>query len=215
MPVTPELEFSKVRIEALSDAVFAIVMTLLVIEIKIPEVHGNITSTVLLDELKHTIPLLSSYFLTFAVLSALWLSHHFLFHTIAKNIDRSLVQLNVIFLSFVSLIPFSSHFLGTYFQNEIAIVIFGLNTLAAYISMYLMRIYALKTPHIENGELTTRIIKQGKVRTIVNLSCTILGVIFGFFNTWIGIIFLLIPVMFNVIPGSLNKLERIFGFELK
>jgi uncharacterized membrane protein len=214
MPTLPEILFSKNRLEALSDGVFAIVMTLLVIEIKVPELTGKIDSTKLLHELEHTFPLLISYFLTFAVLSALWLAHHFLFHTVAKTIDRNLIQLNVIFLSFISLIPFSSHFLGLYFDQPLAIVIFGLNTLAAYLAIFAIRNYAMKAPHIENGELSTRVIEQGNARIAANIIFTVLGVAAGFFSTWLGILFLLLPVALNVIPGSLNWLEKIFGFEL-
>jgi uncharacterized membrane protein len=214
MPTIPEISLNKNRLEALSDGVFAIVMTLLVIEIKVPELTGKIDTAKLIKELEHSAPLFISYFLTFAVISVLWLSHHFLFHSYAKSIDRGIIQLNVIFLAFISLIPFSSHFLGLYFNQPLAIAIFGFNALLAYGMIYIMRSYAIRTKHIETAELPKRVTKQGTIRMLTNIICTLVGIGFGIFNTWVGIFFLLLPVFFNAVPGSLNFLEKIFGFDI-
>jgi uncharacterized membrane protein len=208
------LFLNKNRLEALSDGVFAIVMTLLVIEIKVPEIIEKINTAHLLEELTHLRPIFISYFLTFAIISVLWLAHHFLFHGYAKTINRGLVQLNVVFLSFLSLIPFSSHFLGTYLDQPLAIVIFGTNMLLAYLMIFIMQFYILNSKDVENNVLSLRIIRQGRVRMLANLICTFFGIGFGLLNPYLGIVLFIIPVIFNAVPGILNKLEKIFGFEL-
>ena len=214
MSQLPEYSLNKARLEALSDGVFAIVMTLLVIEIKVPELITKIDTSHLLEEMTHLQPLFVSYFLTFAIISVLWMAHHFLFHTYAKNIDRVVVQLNVIFLSFLSLIPFSSHFLGRYLDQPLAIVIFGINTFFAYLLILIMQQYILRAKNIENGNVPERVYKQGIIRQAMNLGCTFFGIGFGLFNPTIGVILFLLPVVFNAIPGLLSGLEKVFGFEI-
>jgi uncharacterized membrane protein len=214
MSVLPEMSLNKNRLEGLSDAVFAIVMTLLVIEIKVPELASKINTEHLLEELQHLQPIFISYFLTFAIISVLWLAHHFLFHGYAKNIDRVLVQINVIFLSFLSLIPFSSHFLGRYIDQPLAIAIFGINTFLTYLMILIMQQYIIKTDHIENNELPKRVLKQGRIRMAVNLAFSFFGIGFGLLNPYLGVVLFVFPVIFNSIPGILSKLERLFGFEL-
>jgi uncharacterized membrane protein len=217
-PKTSEISLNKTRLEALSDGVFAIVLTLLVIEIKVPElhdIHSEINTATLLGELSKSVPLFLSYFVTCAIISVLWLAHHFLFHLWAKNIDRTIVMINALFLSIVALIPFSSHFLGSYFDQPVAIVIFGVNAIAAYILVYFMQSYIMKTPHIENNTLTPRIYRQGRIRQFLNISFTLLGMVIGVFNTYIGIFCFLFPVFFNAIPGLLNFVERTLKLEIK
>jgi uncharacterized membrane protein len=205
---------TKQRLEALSDGVFAIVMTLLVIEIKVPEKIKEVDSSKLIDALVHEKGLFLSYFLTFAIISVLWQAHHFLFNNYAKNINRWLIVLNTTFLSFISLIPFSSHFLGVYFDQPIAVLIFGLNTLIAYALIRIMNLYILNSFEIQNHKVELRIRRQASFRSAVNFVFTILGMLFAFVNTSFAIFLFLIPVLFNFIPGLLNALEKLFGFEL-
>ena len=215
----PELAMNKSRLEALSDGVFAIVMTLLVIEIKVPEINhtslDKIDTNELIRALAGYTPIFISYFLTFAIISVLWLSHHFLLHQYAKNIDRYIIQLNALFLCFVSLIPFSSHFLGVYFDQPLALAIFGTNMLVSYTMIYIMQQYILRATHIENAQLPSRILKQGKIRMAVNIGFSGIGIILGLINTNLGLICLIIPVIFTVIPGMLTRVERLLGIEIR
>ena len=215
----PEIAMNKSRLEALSDGVFAIVMTLLVIEIKVPEISHHITRQITTGDLVNALggytPIFISYFLTFAIISVLWLSHHFLLHQYAKNIDRYIIQLNALFLCFVSLIPFSSHFLGVYFNQPLALAIFGTNMLVSYTMIYIMQQYILRAKHIENTQLPSRILKQGKIRMAVNIGFSGAGIVFGLINTNLGLICLIIPVIFTVIPGMLTRVEGLFGIEIR
>jgi uncharacterized membrane protein len=205
---------TKQRLEALSDGVFAIVMTLLVIEIKVPEKIEKVNTAKLIDALLHEKSLFISYFLTFAIISVLWQAHHFLFNNYAKNINRWVIVLNTTFLSIISLIPFSSHFLGVYFDQPVAVIVFGLNTLFAYILIRAMNLYILNSKEIQNHDVELRIRRQASFRSAVNFVFTILGIGAAFLNTYLAIFLFLIPVLFNFIPGLLNALEKLFGFEL-
>lgn len=111
---------NKSRLEAFSDGIFAIIITILVLEIKIPELGPTVTNMELWYALSQYSHILMGYFLSVAVIGMFWLRHHFMFHITAKNIDRWVIQLNIIFLSILALIPFSAGLLGTYPRLEVA-----------------------------------------------------------------------------------------------
>ncbi len=102
---------NKTRLENLTDGVFAIILTLLVLELKIPEhaTHAN-----LMEALYDMIPTFFAYILVCGTLTTYWFAHHYLITIFAKHISRTLVNANIIFLVFLSLLPFSANLLGQY-----------------------------------------------------------------------------------------------------
>ena len=112
------------RLDQLSDGIFAIVMTILVFEIRVPEYMGLVSEQTLINSLLSIYPLLLSYLLSFSLLFTYWRSHHIIASVLAKNIDVQFTNLSGIFLFLVALVPFSSHFLGRYIYSETAIVFF-------------------------------------------------------------------------------------------
>ncbi len=127
------IHLSKHRLEALADGVFAIAVTLIVLEIKVPELARTASLADVAHALKPQMPALFAYLLTFMICGTFWFLHQMSFHWIA-HVDRPLVFANIFFLMFVSLMPFSTsmfaHFMGNsiglmfYFGNAAAIGIF-------------------------------------------------------------------------------------------
>jgi uncharacterized membrane protein len=105
--------YSKGRIEALSDGVFAIAMTLLALEIKVPELPRTATTGEILHALKDHGPILFAFFVTFMLAGQFWLWHHAAFHY-TRRADRFIALLNIISLMFVSLLPFTTAMLGSF-----------------------------------------------------------------------------------------------------
>jgi len=101
------------RLEFLTDGVFAIVMTLLVLEISIPEIAHPSLQVELPRRLLELWPKLYSYLLSFFVLGTLWTLHHRSFHSIKRS-DNVLLWLNIFFLMFVALMPFTTSIVGNY-----------------------------------------------------------------------------------------------------
>lgn len=127
------LTLSKSRIEALSDGVFAIAMTLLVLELKIPDLPKDVSQAELLARLREMLPHFYSYALTFILSGVFWIFHHFTFHFI-RHTTRLLLWLNTIFLMFVSLLPFSTHFMADFMHHSVAqMFYFGNQTMLAMI----------------------------------------------------------------------------------
>jgi uncharacterized membrane protein len=214
--VMTNTNMNKNRLEAFSDGIFAIIITLTVFEIKVPELQfAELSNELLRNKVLSLAPNFASFFLTVAVVAMFWLSHHFLFSLYAKNIDRVLTQLNFAYLAFLSLIPFSASLLGKYPSLPFAVIAYGFNILSVLMISWAMINYALISPQIENGEITSRTLKQGKIRLNFALICTGFGILMGFWNTPIAIVLYLFPVVFTNIPGMLTFCEKLFGFEIK
>ena len=109
----PTRLYNKHRIEALGDGIFAVAMTLLVIELKLPE-HGTVHSNIdLMNAVGQLIPKFIAWFISFFVLALFWLGHHRLFHYV-RHVDGKLLAFSLLQLGFVSLMPFASALSGEY-----------------------------------------------------------------------------------------------------
>lgn len=130
-----EVEFS--RVVAFSDGVFAIAITLLVLGLEVPAGHD------LGDELRKRTDELYAYALSFAVLGSLWLSHH-RFYGLLARFDGRLIALNLIYLAFVALVPFTSDLLGDYSSETSAVIIYAVVIAAISITFSIQIRYAFR-----------------------------------------------------------------------
>jgi uncharacterized membrane protein len=117
------LTLSKHRIEALTDGIFAIVMTLIVLEIKVPELERHASNGEIVEKLGGIGAHLLSFFLTFVLAGLFWFLHHTLTQFV-RHMTRPLILLNLVFLMFVSLLPFSAAMLGRFLHAPIAVQIY-------------------------------------------------------------------------------------------
>lgn len=101
------LMLGKSRIEALSDGVFAITMTLLVLKLEVPEVMHHSSNEQMLQQLLALGPAFATYVVTFLIAGGFWFLHHLTFHFI-RHVNGVLVWINLIFLMLVALLPFSA-----------------------------------------------------------------------------------------------------------
>jgi len=112
-PVETPTGLSKHRLEALTDGVFAVAMTLLVIELKLPEDVAVHDQAELAHGLVRLIPTFVAWIISFFVLAIFWFTQHRLFHFV-RTIDGKLLSLNIVYLGLVSLMPFSCALTGKY-----------------------------------------------------------------------------------------------------
>ena len=140
-------EFQLERMILFSDAVFAIAITLLVIEIKIPEEHEAVSDKKLLYALGHLIPKFIGFFISFMLIGIYWTVHHRMFGFVT-NYTRKLLLLNLVFLFFVALMPFSTGFYSEYagpdlirHQLKVPLTFYVLNFCCVGFVNYLMWVY--------------------------------------------------------------------------
>ena len=118
--------WSKHRVEGLTDGIFAVAMTLLVIELKVPDPHLIHSQQELSQALADLTPKALSWVISFLVLATFWISHHRLFHYV-RQVDTGLLWRNIWQLMFVSLMPFSAALLGEFATTNIAQVAYNGN----------------------------------------------------------------------------------------
>jgi uncharacterized membrane protein len=142
----------KTRLEAFSDGVFAIAITLLIIEVRVPDSHAGD----LARDLANQWPSYAAFVVSFAIIGIIWVNHHDIFERIVI-VDRSLLFLNLLLLLTVAFLPFPTALLGDYIREgdnaHIAAAVYGANmTLIglAFIAMwtYLIRVPTLLTPEV-------------------------------------------------------------------
>ena len=127
-----EIEFS--RIVAFSDGVFAIAITLLVLSLHIPEqLHGESLGSALGDQRQD----LLAYAISFAVIGRFWVIHHRFFGDVT-GFDGRLLGLNILYLAWIVLIPFSSEVLGDHGGDTDAIVLYAVNLAAVALLGWVM-----------------------------------------------------------------------------
>ena len=150
-------ELRLTRIEAFSDGVFAIVVTLLVLELKVPALKDHASVSELAYALVDLLPNFLSWLISFIIVCKFWLNHHHLLG-LARHANYAMVWLNSIFLMGQSFIPFPTALMGEYHDNPLAVSFFGgvfaVNTLLflalhAYIVRNLLEpeLAALQDPH--------------------------------------------------------------------
>lgn len=121
------LPLSKVRLEALTDGIFAVTMTLLVLDLKLPELADDELPTVA-AALQRMLGRFDDYLVSFAVLCVFWIAHLRLMRRI-HDPDLLFAALNLAFLLFTTLVPPLTAFVGNYPANPIAAVCYGANLL--------------------------------------------------------------------------------------
>ena len=146
------------RTVAFSDGVFAISITLLVLSLEIPKLgHG--------EPLDHALSNLSdnftSYFIGFAVIGLFWIGHHYFFNSL-RGFDGRMLWLNLLYLSFIGLMPFTTALLGNYGDDPSALTAYAINVALAGLADALMVVVALRAHLLEpqmqarGGELIAR-----------------------------------------------------------
>ncbi len=112
------------RIVNLSDGVFAIAITLLILDIRVPEIPEGMVATELPGELLALWPKYLGYLLSFLGISVFWNIHNSIFRSI-RSYDRGLIWLNFLFLMFVAFLPFPTSLLGEYGNYQLPVAIYA------------------------------------------------------------------------------------------
>ena len=207
---------NKLRLEAMSDGVFAIAMTLLVFQVHIPTIPDGAYSVLgLWNALIDILPLISSYVVSFTVIAMYWTSHHAMFHFFTKSVNRTLVQINFLYLMLLAFVPFSTELLGTYSTNILALWVYGANIIALGSTAYGMFMYAIHSHEVDMHDVPHRTITQAKIRILLTPSFALLSMFVAFISTPLAFLLFVFPVIFNLIPGSLDRSERFLGITIR
>jgi len=205
----------KTRLINLSDGTFAIILTLLVFDIRVPDEAVIDSNASFLLQLAHLSPLFIAYVVSFAVLVMFWMSHNFFYEYLDRTINRLVILLNMLFLATLAFIPFTARLLGEHTDVPLVVAVYGLNVFLIGFVFNALFEYALAAKDIHTDAMSSRIRKQSRIRRLVTMSFSLLGIALSFVSIPFALACYAFPIVFNVIPGSLNTVERLLGIELK
>ena len=139
-------EFQLERLILFTDAVFAIAITLLAIEIRFPELHRLPSDADIWRGLGELLPKFMGFLIGFAIIAQYWTAHHRIFRFV-RNYDTRLLWLNILFLLFIVLMPFSSGLFSSYGIVRAAFIIYASNIMLAGLAQVLLLRYLLSPAH--------------------------------------------------------------------
>ena len=197
------------RLHALTDGIFAIVMTLLVLELRVPVIE-HASNKQLLDVLVKDKAVFVSYPISFTLLFIYWRAHNFIISTMAKNLDVNIVNLNMLFLLLVGIVPFTTHFMGSYSNTQVGITIYALNIVFIGLNLAAMRAYVDKSPNIESEERTAEQRQTAYIRLFTPIVCSALAIPASFFSTSLALGILLFAVVFNLFNNAADMIRKVF-----
>jgi uncharacterized membrane protein len=200
--------FNKNRVEAFSDGIFAIIITLLVLEIKVPHIHEHHSANELKLALLGLFPKFLSWIISFFTVAVIWVNHHRIFKQL-RQLDNGIFWWNAVLLMWTSFIPFPTAVIGDYPDNQISIVLYGLVMSLMALSFTLMRLYAIRNPQVLDNVVNIKAFKTGtRYSLLFGPVMYLSGVAVGFLNPFLAFaVYLGIPVYFIFSENRKQQIE--------
>lgn len=195
---TQSIGLGKSRIEALTDGVFATLMTVLVLTLALPSGPGSLIER--LWSLRYNI---LTYAMSFIVLGVFWVGHHNQFHYI-RGSNRVFLWLNVLFMMSVGLLPFSTSVLGSNFLRRSAVIIYGLNLILAGSATYLIWWYATRNHKLVDPDLDSHLVRAVKNRILTGPAIDIIAIGFSFLLPVVSVILYFSTMVYFILPGHID-----------
>ena len=196
----------KNRLETLVDGVFAIAMTILVLELRAPQTLGPGGLAQGLVDLGSRF---ATFLISFIVLGVYWFAHHQVFHFVLR-VNRTLVWLNILFLMGIALVPFAASVMGAYTNDPIALSLYGgvLGLLAAL--GYLIWWYISGDRGLIEPGLDPALVHKVRVWLAIGPVITPVAIAVSFVSTTVALlIYLTLPVVFIFFNPVSRYLERL------
>jgi len=192
------------RVEAFSDGVFAIIVTLLVLELKGPALTDHNSVSELSGRLIELAPKFLSWLISFIIVCKFWLNQHQVL-AMAKYANYGLIWLNSIFLMFQSFVPFPTALMGEYPENPLAVSFFGCVLAFNTVLFILLHAYVLRhlaKPELAAGRDPRIIVKSMIVKSMIGPAFYALGAASAWVNVHAAFaLYLLTPLFFITPPG--------------
>ena len=186
------------RLEAFSDGVLAIIITIMVLELEAPEDTS-------LEALTPKLPIFISYLLSFIYVGIYWNNHHHLFQ-ITEKLNGRILWANLHLLFWLSLIPFATSWLGEHHLDSAPLVLYGLTLLMSGVAFTILQISIIKK-HDKDFVLRKILGKRNKEK--ISLLIYILGLLCSYYIPWLAVSCYVIVAFIWLVPNK--KIEKMIG----
>jgi uncharacterized membrane protein len=191
----PMHRLGKSRLEAFSDGVVAIIITIMVLELKVPHDPSP-------QALQTLLPVFLSYALSFLVVAILWVNHHHLLHT-ATRVTGRILWFNNNLLFWLSLVPFTTAYMGENHLAPLPVSLYGLSLCLAGVAFDLLRREIARDA--QDGPLR-EIHRRSNRRNALAAALYLASVPLAWVSVWLSVaIYVLVPVLYFM-PGRIDRL---------
>jgi uncharacterized membrane protein len=188
----------KTRLEAFSDGVIAIIITIMVLEMRAP--HGTD-----LDALRPVLPVFGSYVLSFVFVGIYWSNHHHLLHT-ARQVTGGILWANLHLLFWLSLVPFVTAWMGENHFEQQPVALYGVVMLMAGIAYYILEVTLMRH---HGPESALRAAVGNDAKGMISVVMYALAIAASFGNRWIALgIYVAIALMWLIPDPRIEKRAR-------
>ena len=194
-----EGSLGKDRLAAFSDGVIAIIITIMVLELKLPEHNGSVMVLVA------AAPSFAGYVLSFIYVAIYWNNHHHMLHTVHR-VDGLILWANAHLLFWLSLVPATTAWLGNNFLAPVPTALYGVSLLMPAIAYFLLQraIIHRQGAHSMLATAVGRDLK-GKLSPFAYLT----GIVFAFYQPWVSIAMYVLVAIVWLVPD--RRIERVIG----
>jgi uncharacterized membrane protein len=204
-------EFQIERMILFSDAVFAIAITLMAIEIKVPVIEHDVTDHALLKALAHLLFKFAGFLISFFIIGLYWTVHHRMF-SFVENYNGKLLWLNLFFLLSIVLMPFSSGLYGEYSGSIQLIVPYAVYVanicLSGYLNYRLWKYIGDPKNNLASAALTPDMLSLSIKRALVApgiFLCSLIPAFFVSYSIWAPVIGRYFPMLIPVVMRIIKK----------
>jgi uncharacterized membrane protein len=194
------------RLIALTDGVYAIVMTILVLELSVPLVMETAVNKELSHGLLEMWPEFLIYGISFLVLGVFWWMHHFIFD-IVKRHDAALSWINIFFLMCTGLIPFSTALFGAYGAVRITALVYGANMFFGFLGLVALWLYVTRNNRLVGSDFDPDLKKGGNRMAIGYLATILVAICIALLSPVISFIMYFLIVAAVIILTAIGKQE--------
>jgi uncharacterized membrane protein len=200
----PAAGFNTNRIEAFSDGVFAVAITLLVLNLQVPQLAASVVSQELVAKLFELWPKFLVYALSFVIVGIYWVAHHNSFHYIKRS-DRTLLWLNLLLLLCIVFIPFPMALVGQYPEQQISVASYGGTLVITGLVLQPLWWYATSGYRLVDREIDPHLVQQATHRNLAAPLIYLLAIGASFLSVQISLIFFILVPLYYIFPGRIDQ----------
>ncbi|MEO8794960.1 MAG: TMEM175 family protein [Daejeonella sp.] len=214
------MKISTKRVETLSDSIIAIIITIMIIELKIPDLNDSNRKYEMIIMVNNLIPYFITYAFSFMMIGILWTNHHHMFHLLERT-DAGLLWHNFLFLFLTSLIPFATSIVGSNPFLALSAAIYGSVMLLTSFSFLIMRDYSIRKKLLHkdsNREITRRIVRisfRGRTKTIIAVALYLISIPLAFVSVYLSYACMLVPPVIFFIPEAIDMDDEKVNVEIE
>jgi uncharacterized membrane protein len=191
------------RIANLSDGLFSIVFTLLVLELTVPVIAKDHAAAELPLALYHMLPHLAGYALSFVVIGIYWVGQHNMFVHIKRH-DRVLMWLNLLFLMCVGFMPFPVGLIVEYGQEQISVVVYAAVLVASGLALDLIWWYATHNRRLVDAQMDRDLVTFVHRRVLLAPALYLTAIVLSFASVDLAKVVFLVVALAYIVPNPLD-----------